>query len=473
MEGTKQETEVIVRESGRPGPTTLVTAGMHGDEKCGIKAAERIAEWTVNAGKLVVIPRCNRFAAERDVRGIAYDLNRAFPPRGGDCTTALAREIWAIVEECDPDWAFDLHSSRGIYRSGDGGVGQAIFPTWSDPAREVGEQTVTELNKTFGLRGDMAYRMGNTLDADRDMLMHRIAGFLDRPGFICETTEKAETLAEQVQWQLFTVEFTMQQYGQYRVEKTPQVSNQLRTGNIHVGNAWQPYLFSEELSDPIVIQKALSKYGIQPAHTRLRNVGTDGFECRIEEWTYLDGGHMGETCGYIALDTGIDGPIETGRVTTTDDFTPVAFESAFSTTPAILAASQTYNDPNPIVTRVTDASRDGFRVSVQEEEGTDRAGHHAEEVGYVAVEPGTHTIKGKTVEAGVITGEIKVEWSPIEFEDPVFLAAIQSFDGWNPCNIRYRNLTGSSVEVHIQEEQSRDSETNHVDESVGYLVIEG
>jgi hypothetical protein len=110
---------------------------------------------------------------------------------------------------------FDLHSSHGIYKSGDDGVGQAMFPTWTSPARSNGENTVAALNNHFDLSGDLCYRMGNTLNADRDMLVHRVAGMLDRPGYICETTEKAP-LDEQVQWHLFTVEHAMAQYGQNR-----------------------------------------------------------------------------------------------------------------------------------------------------------------------------------------------------------------------------------------------------------------
>lgn len=474
MDGTERETVGFVFDSGRPGPTTLVTGGMHGDERSGIRAAERIAKWRVNIGKLAVIPYCNQLAVEQGIRGIEYDLNRQFPPRKGGCTAELARAIWAVVERYDPDWMFDLHSSRGIYRSGDGGVGQALFPTWSSPARAAGERTVAKLNETFGLSGDMAYRMGNTLDADRPMLMHRVAGILDRPGYICETTEKAETLAEQVQWQLFAVASTMQQYGQYRVSE-PAI--ELHAETVKLGDSWQRRSLPSRLYDPIVVQKSLTKRGAHPAHTRLRKARADGFECRLEEWNYLDGVRVEETGGIVALNAGLVGPVETGRVTTTDEFTSVTFESSFRTTPLILTKSQTFFGPHPIVTRVSSPSRDGFRVAVKEEDGSSNGNHAGEEVGYVAIEPGTHTLDGNTVEAGVVGDGVAHKWETIRFEnrfeDPVFLAAVQSFNGWQTCNLRHRRLTGSSVDIHIQEERSQDAETYHTYEDVGYLVIEG
>ncbi|WP_255194901.1 twin-arginine translocation signal domain-containing protein [Halorarius litoreus] len=214
--GTPDEQTVYYYRAEQDGPTTMVIGGIHGDERAGYLAADQIREWTVDRGELVVVPRANPAAIADDLRPWDNDLNRQFPPRGGDCLSPLADTLWDVVEHHDPDWVFDLHSSRGIYKSDDGGVGQALFPTWTDPARPTGEQTVAALNERFGLSGDMAYLMGNTLDADRDMLMHRVAGVLDRPGFICETTEKAP-LDEQVAWHLFTVEHAMAQFGQTRV----------------------------------------------------------------------------------------------------------------------------------------------------------------------------------------------------------------------------------------------------------------
>jgi hypothetical protein len=224
--GTPNEQTVYYYRAPEDGPTTMVVGGIHGDERSGYMAADQIKEWTVDRGELVVVPRAHPEAIADDIRPWDNDLNRKFPPTGGECLTALAQKLWDVVEHHDPDWVFDLHSSRGIYKSGDGGVGQAMFPTWTSPARSTGEKTVAALNDEFGLTGDMAYLMGNTLDADRDMLMHRVAGMLDRPGFLCETTEKAP-LDDQIAWQLFTVEQTMAQYGQRRVSGTNANRNEI------------------------------------------------------------------------------------------------------------------------------------------------------------------------------------------------------------------------------------------------------
>jgi hypothetical protein len=49
---------------------------------------------------------------------------------------------------------------------------------------------------------------------------------------------------------------------------------------------------------------------------------------------------------------------------------------------------------------------------------------------------------------------------------------MQTFDGNDTAGLRYQNLSGSSVDVRVEEEQSADDETRHVDEVVGYLVID-
>jgi hypothetical protein len=55
----------------------------------------------------------------------------------------------------------------------------------------------------------------------------------------------------------------------------------------------------------------------------------------------------------------------------------------------------------------------------------------------------------------------------------VFLADVQTVNGPDTCTLRYRNLTGSSVEVLVEEERSADDEKGHKQERVGYLVVEG
>ena len=58
------------------------------------------------------------------------------------------------------------------------------------------------------------------------------------------------------------------------------------------------------------------------------------------------------------------------------------------------------------------------------------------------------------------------------YADPVLLASLQTTNGGNTAALRYRDLTGSGAQLRVQEEQSKDDETSHMNESVGYVVFE-
>ncbi len=69
------------------------------------------------------------------------------------------------------------------------------------------------------------------------------------------------------------------------------------------------------------------------------------------------------------------------------------------------------------------------------------------------------------------------QWTRIAFtqqyDSPKFYADMQSFNDSDTAQVRYRNLTGTGVEVKIQEEQSQGLETRHAAEKVGFAVCEG
>jgi hypothetical protein len=484
MAGTKYETTAHVYDSGRDGPTTMVVGGLHGDEKSGYLAADQIAQWGVEYGKLVVIPRSNVVAIAADSRYVdGIDLNRAFPPLGGDCTHPLAEALWAEVVKHDPDWMFDLHSSRGIYQSGDGGVGQAMFPTWTTPARYRGEKAVAALNDYFGLSGDMAYLMGNTLDADRDMLMHRVAGMLDRPGYLCETTEKAD-LDDQVQWHLFSVEHVMNQIGQPRgtaaTTSTPTVEFDART--VSIDEFWRTISFENRYSHPTVVAPSLSYVGDDPAHVRLKGATGTSIEARVEEWAYLNDRHYEEEAGLLVFNRGTHSSdngrhIEARRNRVDHQWRRISFDRTFSSTPVVLATSQTLVGDDPIIVRFQNVTRSSFEMRVQEEDAEHEGEYHYEElVGWIAFEPGRGSLNGRDYEAGTVSADHR--WQHLEFgrsySNPVFLANPTTYEGWNTVTVRYKNLTSTGVDFFLQEDQSADEEMTHdTKETVSYVVVEG
>ncbi|WP_423744430.1 M99 family carboxypeptidase catalytic domain-containing protein (plasmid) [Haladaptatus sp. SPP-AMP-3] len=215
-EGTEDETEVVVIDSGSSGPTAVVVGGMHGNEPAGYKAAAKMRDWSIDEGKLVLIPKSNPTAIEDDTysndRG---NLNRQFPP-GEEPKTPLARAIWDVVTDYDADVVFNLHSSKGIYKKdvGPEGVGQAIYPTTIDDAPRNATNAAEYMNENhLGDREDYyEFKRGNLIDGDRPLLIHKVNSDLEKPGFIVETTRYGTSLETRVDWELEIVEYLLSQY---------------------------------------------------------------------------------------------------------------------------------------------------------------------------------------------------------------------------------------------------------------------
>lgn len=118
MQDTPWSADGIAIHSGRPGPRIMILGGVHGNEPGGWLAAEGIADWQVERGSLLVLPRLNRRAAavmERTLPELG-DLNRLYPGNAGGLP--MARMAAAIVEagrEFQPELLFDLHESWVFY----------------------------------------------------------------------------------------------------------------------------------------------------------------------------------------------------------------------------------------------------------------------------------------------------------------------------------------------------------------------
>ncbi|KZN23966.1 hypothetical protein A4G99_05650 [Haladaptatus sp. R4] len=218
MEGTAEETTVYEIDSGNPGPTVMLTGGIHGSEANGYRSAEVIMNWDIDAGRMVVIPRCNKWGIERDSRTYDnhnkrnIDLNRQFPP-GRTPTTPLARAIWNVAVSEDIDFLIDMHSSHGIYRQGDG-VGQGIFSTAAGNATAYRKRLVSYMNENVITDSTFAYSGATSPDGSRPMLKHKVGADLNTPGMIIESTyEYDRSIATQVQNTTAVVREFFREYG--------------------------------------------------------------------------------------------------------------------------------------------------------------------------------------------------------------------------------------------------------------------
>lgn len=242
---------------------------------------------------------------------------------------------------------------------------------------------------------------------------------------------------------------------------------------------WHSVGLEDSYDSTVVFAGPLSSNGGHPAHVRLKDVSSGSFQYQIEEWDYLDGPHTRELAHYLATAAGthqLDNGnlLEAGATGTDHQWQRVNLSAGFDKTPVVLADTQSTKGGQAVNTRLKAVGTDGFYVRAQESES--RGWHKNERIGFAAFEPGTDQLDGQPMEANTTLTTVDDSWTRIDFDgyytEPEFVATVQTFRGWNPVDLRYRNLTGSSVEIRLQEEQSSDWETDHLAEQVGYVVVD-
>jgi hypothetical protein len=214
-------------------------------------------------------------------------------------------------------------------------------------------------------------------------------------------------------------------------------------------------------------------------------VTATNFQCRVDEWDYLDGGHTVETLSYIVLESGtyqlVDGTKVTVHAaaieqTDRDAWTSVCFALDMGGVPVVLSQVMSANDPAAVAIRHTGIHQTGFDLKLQEEEAADGI-HGTETVGWIAIEPGAGSSGDRPYEAGATGAVVDDEWKTISFSAayssvPVVVPAMQTYNGGDPCSVRCRDLGLSGIAVFIEEEQSEDDEIDHALEAVGYAAFE-
>lgn len=267
---------------------------------------------------------------------------------------------------------------------------------------------------------------------------------------------------------------------------------------------WHTVDFPETFNNPIVVMGPLSCNDCAPTTIRVKDVDSNGFKFKIEEWEYLDGIHGEETISFLVLEEGvhrIGGKIwEAGRVCCRrlEDWKGVIFKSwcFLCKKPIVLTQTVTDNLDYPIVTRIKDVTKYGFKVMIQDEENNEDFHElcHGEPelIHYIAIQAGTGRINDNKIFAVSKTAPgqtppINHEWNTIEFpfienvNETIFLSGLQTsrFDikktrcelVSDPASLRYKDLTSAEVSLRVQEEQSEDSEMEHSLEDIGYLAV--
>jgi len=258
----------------------------------------------------------------------------------------------------------------------------------------------------------------------------------------------------------------------------------LETGEVEITHEWTEVLFTKTFTNPVVVAKPPSFVDSDPCVVRIRNVTETGFEIRIQEWDYLDGIHESETVNYVVMELGsyelADGSyVEAGRfITESVTWSKVIdFNLSFNLKPVLVTSINTFNGENGITANIRDISTDGFSYKHQKQEiDMTTAAHASETVSYIAWEPSSGQLGNMTYEVNRTGAEVRHYWFSIAFQEifttgTAFIAEIQTTNGGNTMSLRYMTKDQAQAEVRIEEETSRDAETNHAYEVVGYMVF--
>ena len=255
------------------------------------------------------------------------------------------------------------------------------------------------------------------------------------------------------------------------------------SNSISLSDVWETVTLNRSYDDPVVIAGVPSFEGTDPTTVRIRNVTSNSFQIQIDEWDYLNPFHSPEVVSYMVVEAGqytlADGTTivagnrdgQTNQVRTYD--LGAAFDGPDN--PLVFANVVTQNDVQAVTTRVEVNSNSEFEVRLQEEESNDGV-HLAETISYFAIQSGAGATGGLHYDAGSFTagnGGQFVSFNPgADFSSAdSFFASMQTFNGSDTATLRNTVLNAAGARVFTEEERSADNEIGHVDETIGFFVI--
>ena len=116
FEGEENELHVYRINGSKPGKTLLIIGGIQGDEPGGFLAADFYADFLLEKGNLIVVPRANFPSILKKERKINQDMNRKFLD---DNVSNYESKVVNVLKKliCESDCFLNLHEGSGIYSS--------------------------------------------------------------------------------------------------------------------------------------------------------------------------------------------------------------------------------------------------------------------------------------------------------------------------------------------------------------------
>lgn len=140
--------------------------------------------------------------------------------------------------------------------------------------------------------------------------------------------------------------------------------------------------------------------------------------------------------------------------------------------PVVLMGPPSFNGAQASVVRVRNVTNQSFQYQVDEWDYLD-GGHTTESIGWLALGRGNQNIGSLPAQAGAVS--VDHDWTTVNLSQsfssaPVVLAQIATRNGSQAATTRIRNVTTSSFQVRVQEEEGNDG--THAVETVHFLAIQ-
>ncbi|MCB9341104.1 MAG: hypothetical protein H6577_23505 [Lewinellaceae bacterium] len=157
----------------------------------------------------------------------------------------------------------------------------------------------------------------------------------------------------------------------------------------------------------------------------------------------------------------------------TDSWKYVSFPINFGSVPVVFSQVTSFTEQAPVVVRQRNVSVQGFELKLKEEDASNGL-HSTEDVAWLAIEPGS------------FAGDFSLDVNKVASVDevlksvgfsldlgiaPTFVATAQTNAEGDAITPRFSNLAGSGLDLFLDEESSKDSETAHTAETLGYLAM--
>jgi len=249
-------------------------------------------------------------------------------------------------------------------------------------------------------------------------------------------------------------------------------------GRVDIDTGWKGVRFPTSFAEaPIVVAGPASWVGRDPTTIQVFGVSATGFGMKLKEWPYLDGFHTSETVSYLAIPAGRYGLpsgviVEAGTSIVAAGGSDVGFADSFTEPPVLLATVVGFSGPALVVR--TDVGTSGFsvRLDAQEADAVSPVGV----INWVAwsADSNDGTSDGVTWETHHKTINNTFTRFPFDqaYGGPCVFADMNTLNGGDTANLRYRNQHRDGIELRVDEERSDDDETAHVAERIGMLVME-